>query len=356
MALWNAENEGECEEITAADGTTVLTLTADESGTPFTVTSTSSAGSFTSANTTANVSPNDLNNGTNWSNSSTVPAAGDDVIIDAGGDNESIWWNLGALSAVTVATFTRRRGFTGRIGLDEYNTDNQDSYFEYRATELALGMTSMLIEQPASDGTGQLKFNGGSVQTALTILGDGPSAIGSEQCWWRGTHASNIVNVSNGSLAVAPVIGSSAVIATLRAENSTVRLGQGCTLTTVTSVASTVEINSSVTTFTQNESTATLYAKKAAAITTLTLNGGTLVWQSSGTITTLTPGPGVTMDFSQGSGAVTITNQVTFQAGTIFNDPEGRVTFSGGWKLGPGVKLTDCPGLNFGPGRTYSVS
>jgi hypothetical protein len=357
VEAWNngdGSNEGECQEVTAADGTTVLTLTAREPGKPFTQTSSASAGALTTSTTTANVSPNDNNNATNWSDG--VPTASDDVIVDEGDDAQGIWWNLGALSAVTVSTFTRRRQFTGRIGLDDYNTDQADAFFEYRATELALGVTTFLNEQPASDGPGHVKWNGGTVQTALAIQGDGPSALGDERMWFRGTHASNVVNVVNGSLAIAPVQGTAATVATLRGERATVRCGSGVTLTTVTMEDSTSEINSNVTTLTQKGQTSVCYVKKAAAVTTVNLDKGTLVWQSSGGITTLTPGPESVMDFSQGAGPVTITNQVTFQAGCEFRDPQGRVTFTAGWKLAAGVKLADCPELDFGGGRSFTVT
>jgi hypothetical protein len=357
VAAWNTgdgSDEGECQEVTAADGTTVLTLTADDPGKPFTQTSSATAGTLVTATTTANVSPNDNNNATNWSNAAT-PGAGDDVIVDEGADAESILWNLGSLSAVTVSTFTRRAGFTGRIGLDEINTDQADPFFEYRATELALGVTTFLNEQPASDGPGHVKWNGGAVQTALTVQGAGPSSLGDERMWFRGTNVNNVVNVVNGSLAIAPVQGSAATVATLRGESATVRCGSGVTLTTVTMEDSTVGVNSNVTTFTQKGANSVCYVKKAAAVTTFNLDRGTLVWQSSGGLTTLTPGADAIMDFSQGAGAVTITNQVTFQKGCAFKDPQGRVTFTAGWKLAAGVKLEDVD-LDFGGGRSFTVS
>lgn len=355
---WNTgegADEGECQEVTAAnDGAdTTLLLTADDPGRPFTQTSSASgAATLSTSTTTANSSPNDINDTDNWS-AAALPAASDDVIVDEGDDAQGLWWNLGALSAVTVATFTRRRGFAGRIGLDEYNTEQLDPFFEYRATELALGVTTFLNEQPASDGPGHVKWNGGTVQTALTIQGEGPGALEEEKMWFRGTHASNVVHVVNGSLAIAPTQGHSATVATLRGERATVRCGSGVSLTTVTMDDSTCEVNSNVTTFTQKGADSVSFFKRTAAVTTLNLDGGTVVWQSSGTVTTLTPGVDTTMDYGQGAGAVTITNQVTFQKGCRFLDPQARVTLSGGWKLAPGVKLKDVE-LDFGPGRSHT--
>ncbi len=355
VPLWNGADEGEMDEATATDGSGTVVITADEPGVPFTQTSSASGGTatFSTSTTTSNSSPNDINNATNWTDG--VPTASDDVVLDAGGEDQGLWWNLGALSAVTVGTFVRRRGFTGRIALPEYNTDGANTFFEYRATELAIGATTMLIEQPGSDGPEHVKVNVGSVQTALTILGDGAAAIGEERMWWRGTHADNVVRVSSGSLAISPTNLNASTVATLTAESSTVRCGSAVTLTTVTVTDSECEFNSSITTLSVNGDSNVVL--KAGTTTTLNANAGRVIFRhSSGTIvTTLNVGPGAVLDFSQGTGGVTITNAVTFPAGCQFLDPEGRVTFTNGFALGKGVKWEDVT-LDLGPGRTFTVS
>lgn len=352
--LWNDSDEGEMNEVTAEDSTTLVTLTANEPGVPFTQTSSATGATFVTATTVANISPNDINNATNWTDG--IPTAADDVVLDAGDENASLKWNLSALSAVTLTSFTRRFAYTGTIGLPEYNT-NGTPYFEYRATELNLPATTRRIEQPSSDGPEQIKITDGSVQTALYIIGESQAQgrIGSEQMWWRGTHASNVVNVANGTLAISPTNLNSSVVATLRLENSTVRCGSAVTLTTITCVNSTLEINSAVTTLTVDGDGSEVRIKTSGTIGTLALNAGLAIHQSTGTITTFTPGPRSTIDYSQGSGPVTITNLVTFPAGATFNDPEGRVTFTNGWKLAAGVTLADVS-LNFGAGRTFTVA
>lgn len=354
--LWNGANEGEMNEATAADGTTAVVITANDPGVPFTQTSSASGGTatFTTSTTTANVSPNDANNALNWTDG--VPTASDDLVFDSGDSEQGVWWNLDSFSAVTVGTITRRRAFTGRIGLDEYNEDGV-TYFEYRPTELACGCTTMLIEQPSSDGPGHIKFNAGSVQTALTILGEGATDFGDERMWWRGTNAANVVNVVNGSLAVGikAVATSLATIATLRAEESTVRCGSSTTLTTVTNIDSKMEFNSNVTTYTQRGDSAECWVKGTAAFTTANVLEGTLIWQSSGTITTLTPGPGATIDFSKGTGPVTVTNAVTVHTGTTILDPEGRVTWSGGITLATGTRIADVS-IDVGTARSLAIS
>jgi hypothetical protein len=362
VAAWNTgdgADEGECQEITATDFSTHLLLTADQPGKPFTQTSSSTAGSLTTladgtSDSVLNVSPNDTNNATNWTDG--VPTAADDVIVDEGDDLQGLWWNLGAHSAVTVTSFTRRFGFTGRISNPEYNEEQADPFFEYRATEIAIGATTFTNEQPSSDEPGHVKWNGGAVQTTLHVLGDGGTDFGAERMWFRGTHVANVVNVMAGSLAIAPVQGSAATVATIRLEQgATVRCGSGCTLTTVTNMDSSFEANSSVTTYTQKGDNALGVFKGAAALTTANVQEGTLVWQSTGTITTLTPGPGSIIDFSQGAGAVTVTNAVTLPTGVTIRDPNGRVTWTNGLVLGTGVRLTDV-NVDVGTARSITVA
>lgn len=352
VALLAASTEGEFTEKTWTDNTTNITGTAKTPGRPFTQTSSASGGTatLTTATTTANISANDWNAAGNYDTGS-LPVATNDLVLDAG--NKDVLYNVGSLSAVTLASLTRRAGYTGRMGLDEY--DPAGNYFQYRPTEIAISATTMLIEQPTTDPIAGLKFNVAAAQCTLTVLGQGGGQLGSEQLWWRGTHVSNVVNVTNGNVAIAPIAEQLSTIATINAERSTVRCGSGCTLTTINSLDSTVEVNSNVTTLTQKGLSANSTVKGAAAVTTDNLYGGSQTWQSSGNITTLTLGAGATIDFSQGSGAVTITNAITIGKGATFWDPQGRTTQSAGFTLGAGVLLSDVT-INVGPGRTVTIT
>lgn len=354
-ALVAASEEGEFTEIAWADATTAITATMDEGGTPFTQTSSASGGTatLTTVVTTANTSPNDLNVAGNWSDG--IPNAADDVILDSGNEEQSIWWNLSALSAVTLASLTRRRAYSGKIGLPEINTGESSPYPEYRATELAISASTIFLEQPGSDEAGHIKLNVGSVQTAITVLGEASAPLGEEKLWIRGTHASNVIHVVDGSVAVATVNANAATFATIRGERSTIRCGSGVTLTTINSLDSVVEINSNLTTLNQRGTGSVTYAKGSATLTTANVFEGALVWQSSGTITTINCGADAVIDFSQGSGAVTVTNAVTLPKGVTIKDPHGRVTWSGGFVLGAGVRWEDVR-VDVGTGRTIAIS
>ena len=346
-----AANNGEFGEVTWEDSTTLVTATASEAGKPFTQTSSASGGTatFTTATTVANSSPNDANDAVNY-DGGALPISNDTLNLDTNGID--LLWNLGSLSAVTLTAMNRRFDFTGKIGLPEYDTTG---YFQYRATEFAISATTALIEQPASDEAEHIKLNFGAAQTALTVKGEGGGSIGSEQLWWRGTHASNVVNLMNASMACALKSSQTAVIATLTAEGSTFRGGTGVTLTTINALDSTFDLSSNVATFTQRGDASELTCHGTMTMTTLNAYAGKVVHKGTGTITTLALGAGAEIDFSEGVGALTITNAITMNAGAIFWDPQGRTTQSAGFTLAAGVALSDVV-INVGPGRTVTIS
>ena len=352
LTALQASNDGEFQEITWADITTAITGTASIPGKPFTQTSSATGGTATNttATTTANVSPNDVNNATNWSDG--IPNAADDVVFDEG-DVDALW-NLDALSAITLTSFTRRRGYTGTIGLPERNTDGTE-YYEYRATEFAISATTMTIEQRSDDEADQIKVNVGSAQTALHIRGEGAAGQGAETMRWRGTHVSNVVNVQNGSLSVAPLADTSAAIATLRLEGSTVSLGPAVsTLTTINSESSVLDTWSNLVTLNQKGDGGDTTFRGTVTITTANIDDGSLNSLSSGTITTLLLGTDAAFN-KLDLQAQTITNVVNMYPGASILDPFGVLTLSNGFTVVRG-KLGELGGVDFGPNRTFTVA
>ena len=304
--------------------------------------------------TTAGSSPNDVGNTANYA-SGSLPVNSDTLTLDAGTAANSLLYNLSALSGVTLTSFTRKQAFTGTVGLPEWNPAG---FWEYRPTELAVGITTATIEIAPGDTAQQIKINGGSVQTALTITGPaGQGQLNREVVWWRGTNASNVVKVIGGSLAIAVNAGLSATVATLSAENATVRCGASCTLTTVNITSSTADLSSSCTTLNMRALTGapTCNARLATAIATANVYAGRLSWYSTGTITTLTLGPGAVFDASVGSGNFTITNAVVMSPGSVFFDPEGRTINAGIVFTLQNCTLRDVT-IVCGIGRTVTIS
>jgi hypothetical protein len=331
----------------------VVTATARTAGKPFTLvalTTESNGGAadaqtFVNAAGITNKSPNDLNDADNWDTGS-LPADGDDAFFD--NSNVPVYWNLGALSAVTLASLNIAASFTADIGLPEITATG---YFEYRATELAIGATAVRIGNSNGNGSSRIKLNTGSVQTVVDVGKTGSSAESNLEAFlFRGTHASNVVNVSNGSVGIGVFNGQAATVATLRVAGGRVRTGQNVTLTTVQQSGGTLEIASNATTVNKSGGTLTILA---GAFTTITNDDGQLVYRSTGTITTLNVGPRGVMDFSQDIRARTVTNAVVLVPGATYNDPHGTtvpVSFAAGrWTL------RDVT-INVGVNRAYAVT
>lgn len=356
-ALMTASTEPEFQEVTWTNATNVITGTSKVAGRPFVVTFsvTAGTGTISGATTTANTSPNDVADVLNWS-AGSLPVNGDDVLLDLGGTAQGMKWGLNALSGVTLNSFTRRKSFTGKIGLPELNVDG-NSYTEYRGTELQFGLQGAflaLFEQTSSDSAAGHKLNTGATQTTLTVLGDGASRpIGSESLWWRGTSASNAVNCENGSLAVSVVFGATnpSTIATLSVDGSSVRCGAGVTLTTLNNLSGTVELNNSVTTITQQAGKTTV--KGSATVGTCTIYGGSVVYMSTGTITTLTVGSAGTIDFSQDNRTRTVTNKASMYRGSTLIDT--AATTIGMQFQTIGCKVSDCR-IDYGMNHSYTTA
>lgn len=328
VALLNASTEGEFAEITWADITTAITGTADTKGKPFTQTSSSVGGTLTTSTTTANVSPNDVNNATNWSPSG-VPVATDTIYID--NTSVSLLWNLEALTGLTMTAINIELSFTGQIGLSETNTDGT-AYKEYRPQYLAVGATTLNIGNGVGPGSGMIKINGEAIATTLNQVDSGTSQESDrEAVLWKGSNAANVVNITGGSLGIAIFGDETATVATIRmasgllgAPPPTVRCGAGVTLTTIDKESGTLTINSGLTTLTNRSGDAEI---SAGNITTLTVAAGTVSYRGVGTITTANISGGATLDFSGDVRARTLTN-TNMYSGARLHDPASTVTFT----------------------------
>lgn len=357
-ALLAAATAGDVSEITWADGTTALTATATTAGKPFTQTSSATGGTATlvTSATTANLSPSDINDAANWSGGA-VPGSNDDVYFDATNTTDALW-NLSALSAVTLTSLNISNGYTGSIGLSPVDTDGT-AYWQYRAQYLLVGATTSNIGDTTGTGSGRLKIDNSSIQTTLNVNNTGsPTDADLSALIWKGTHASNVVNLAGGSFGAAVFGGETATIATLRlggtgaggALPATAICGPGVTLTTVNNLGGSVTINSAATTILiQNGGTLTTLG--TGAITTVNNRNGTLNAQSNGTITTLVVGTGSTADFSGDARAKTVTT-TTIYAGATVNDPENVVVWTNGLVLA-NCRVADCQ-LDFGANRTIT--
>lgn len=355
VSLLNASLLGEFGEITWADATTAITATAKTAGTPFTQTSSSTGGTLTTVVTTANSSKNDVNNANNWSGA-TVPVSTDDVVFDHS-DIDALY-NLGALSAVTLASLTIDSTYTGRIGLPEINAESTAPYVEYRAQFFAVGATTINIGQGSGPGSGRIKLDQGAVQTALSIYQTAGGVDSSEipAIQWKGTHVSNTVSVYRGEFGAAVYLNETAVIATLRVGyvesqdgDATVRCSSGVTLTTVSILGGEVELNSGATTITKIGGDLTL---NAGNVTTLTNDLGVVRYRGTGTITTCTIGNGGVLDVEDDMRGRTITT-LNLHAGAVVRDHFGTIALTNPFTT-VRCSLLDVV-ADFGQNRSHSV-
>ncbi len=340
-SAWNALDASvypEFAEITASDdASTTFTLTGDTAGVPFTCTiatdeaggggadaqtidsTTSSAGN----DSTACSGPNFWSVAANWSGGA-VPVNSDDVIL--ANSDVSILYGL-AQSAVTLTSLRIDASYTGEVGLAERNADGSAEYDEYRATYLAISATTAYIGRGEGQGSQRLKLDTGSVQTLLLVS---ETSSGAEQdvpaMLWKGTHASNVVRATGGSLGIAFLGGEAATVATLAVSGqASVSCGTGVTHTTVNQTGGALLVQANATTITSVRGE---LVHQEGTITTLTLDqGATADLRGTGTITTLNAGSGSLATFSNDERSITVTNCNVY-AGASVLDPGGRATWS----------------------------
>lgn len=346
-AAFNASTEPEFAEITAADATTHITLTADTAGVPFTATSTTTeAGggaaddqTFVRSASVVSSGPNDALIDTNWS-TADVPGADAVVFENSAVDCLYNLDRLGTVAGTVILTsLTVKRSYTGKIGLPR---NNANGYVEYRpmALELGTAVTSITIGEGVGAGSGRIILSVGNRTAATAInvyytaarllIGVPPLLI------TTGTQSDDTtLTVNKGDVGVAIYGGETAVIDVLdigyvtnEASDATVLCGSGVTpLTTIAKSGGSLTINSNAVTLTNNAGTTTIAG--SATLTTGVINEGTLYYNSSGTASTIHVAGEGTLDFRQDSRDRTVAVATIHKGGSIY-DPAKTVTWSAG--------------------------
>ena len=327
----------EFQEVTAADGTTVLTLTANTAGKPFTQTSSSATGSgsaghsLTTSTTTANSGPNNWDVARNWDDGTAagaVPVSTDDVYIE--NSSVDILYGL-SQSGVTLTSLNIAASFTGKIGLPIINETG--NYVEYRTTRyLTIKATTINIGYGEGSGSGRLLIDPLANATAIVVTSTGsPVEQAIPALCINGGGTAYTLTVLAGSVGVAVETAQTATLTTVTmGGDATVTLGSGCTLTTVTANGGTLTTNSAITTLNVNGSS-TVYVM-AGAVSALNHDAGTVYYRSSSTLTTLKLGSGAKIDFTQDQRARTVTN-CTVESGSSITDTFKTVTWTNGISL-----------------------
>lgn len=317
VAAWNASTIAEATEATAADGTTVLTITGDTIGSPFVQTSSASAGTLVTVATIAASGPTFFN-ATGNSSTGAAPVSTDDVIFDRSAIN---YTDGLANSAVVLASLTFLGSYTGSIGRP---ATNAGGYPEYRATELAISASVLTIGGGDGQGSPNIRLNLGSNACVAEIINTGTSqesGCGSVQL--RGTSITSLM-IHAGSVDLAMAAEHTATVTALNIAGGTVRTGSGCTVTTCQVNGGTVEMLKNPTTLTVLGGLVTLRGSNAP--TTLTIRrSGRVKYNCGQNITTLTIGG--TLDLTDDLRAFTIAT-VNLEPGASILDPFDRLTIT----------------------------
>lgn len=332
----DATDYAEMAEVTASATSPDLNLTADTAGKPFacTISTNSAAGtiegvaapnsSSSGTTTTANGGPQSLASVKNYS-TGALPVAGDTLIFDWSEDE--ILYDLDALSAVTLTVRRTYASFTGKIGLPLINEDDTP-YPEYRTRFMTCGVTTDYIGEGDGDGSERLYFDYGAVQTTCNIFQSQEGEDDLPAVILKGTHASNVLNVTKGSFGVGMFGNEASTVLTLNESyESDVQgdakgtLGAGVTLGTVNKVGGSLVINSAVGTALNHEA-GTTTIDGSGNVASLQIQGGTVIYNTSGTLggNTVVAGDGV-LNFNYDKRAKTVTNPIdVFGNGQVLDD------------------------------------
>lgn len=318
--------------ITASDGSSWVTLTADTAGVPFycTVTTTENGGggadsqTFVRSSITPNSGPYDLNCVANLSDGVAL-ANGDTLYVDARGGSNSILYGLNQ-SAVTLAVLDVNLGFTGNAGSLDTTLRISASLFRYGAKP-----------SDGSSPSGSQLFRIDLGTNAAVVLVDGTRNTGTSgqpALMIKGTHASNTLTVQGNSFVGVGVAvpGESTTLAALSCKGSgQVTCGTGVTLTNVTNTGAGKIVTNSAISGTLKNTAGTVITYGNVLIATIDAQGGSLFLnhrKSSGdSITTLQMNGG-TVDFQQDDRTLTV-NALSWAGGKILQSASNQVTYTG---------------------------
>jgi len=371
----------------AEDSVSKLTITGPSDGRPFTLTTStdSVSGTVTKASVTTPTGPHHFSNVDNWGGS--VPVDGDNLIFDHRGSSD-LKYDI-SQTTFTPAKLTLSRGFEHAIGLPDVfqGTTNALNFSEFLETDFTFGdtadatITEMTVKIDAPTTSTRIRMNTQAKKTLLSVYGTGQRELDFlPNLLWKGTHASNTVDVYGGDVGIAVGDDETATVSALTVYGSsgttTVQLGVSVTVTTTRVELGTVISDSSLGNLTMIGGTvtasaglgdldmsggtatvtlaSTLSAMKQTGgtlsingtittgdvlggtctltdggVTTLTIEEATFVYNGAGTCTTLVARENGSIDFSQDPRAKTVTT-CQLHSRSSYKDPYRVVTHTNG--------------------------
>ncbi len=337
QALLSASTFGEFTQYTWTATSTTVVGTRNAIGIPGTFTQAHGNGggagtpTFTAVNTVAATSANDVGNTADYSGAA-LPVNSDTLIVDS--QSPSLLYNASALSGVTLTLLDIRGSFTGAAGLP---VANPLGYREYLPTQFTVSATTIKVGAGGGQGSGRLRLNVGSVQTALQVFATGSSLdSGVEALQFAGSSTSNTLDISGGTVGIAPYGGDAGKFSTITISAGSVHCYESSVIVSVTQSGGAVQLDSGFSgSYVMSGGSATIIG--AITSTALTIGNGTVVLGNvSGTVTTITLNPGGTLDLSQDVSAFTATG-VVLNGGTVI-DPANRMTVTNGYSRSSTVR------------------
>jgi hypothetical protein len=322
-AAWNASTNALCTPITAADGTTELTLTADTAGVAFSVAASTTNGgavddqTLTRAATNKNEGPSDWSSVDNWSGGALPGGgAGEEVYVEGA----TILYGLDQSGiANTLTSLNIKESQIGTNPADGYLA----FYLQIKATAVSIGHHSgpgTTTEQTP------VNIDTGSVSSTVTVYKTGTNSDSTMPAVrLKANNPGTVIRVRKGIVGVAYEDGETTGVSTIavsydknRTADADVFIGAGVTVTTVEQIGGDIVLGCGATTV--NAEAGTLTTEGDGAITTLNAKGATVYPNSTGTITTL-PITGGTVDFTRSMAARTVTTLKLDEGGVLKYDP-----------------------------------
>lgn len=346
-------------DFLASQSSANVVLTAQEAGKPFTISSTGATGgaTFNGSITTANLSSADLSDADNWS---AAISNNDALVIDL--PNVNIQYGLTGITN-TGLTLTVRATFNGELGLPIINTNG---YPEYRGCYCSLKATSFVVGLGAGPGPQRCYLNGDAAASMdVTVYKTGSSQDDYPACMIKHTSGGGnlfgTVRVVDGSVGIALIPSEVATVTNLLiggdGTSPTVRAGNGASITTVKIESGTLELTSTPSGTTTVTGGATVIIGNGGTASAINVDNGTVYFGGNGTASTLTDltvGEAGVINFSTGTGNVTITNGIVIYQGAQIIDPLGRLVTGTVFKPQNGV-MADY-NYKGPPGKTWTMS
>lgn len=302
-----------------------ITFTGPADGAPLSYSTSVSGGAGTIGavtSVTTPQSPNDLNDGKNYSGGA-LPSAADTLIFENGSVDAK--YNPTALSAIALTRVVRRPTYTGRIGLPDMS---ELGYIEFRGRYVQFQAATVEWETSDQDAAGQFRLEmtaAGATVAYVIHSSANPATLGNEPVQIFGFASTSTLSLVGGGVWVSPETGQAAVVATLLGVSAAVHVGPSATLTAVNLNGCDSILETDYDTLAIDRGGTCRVLDPAGAGTSTVIQQGTVIWQSTDTTDDLSIQSQGVFDASLAIGNFAV-GTVELHEGSRLNDPNAKIT------------------------------